>query len=81
MVAADLAFDSYEEINAVTAVLVSNKGVSAFNSGELVRVVVQQADSAHVTVRVYTARKVATNILARSDYSTIIFQSIELAMR
>jgi hypothetical protein len=80
-VAAGLAIDSYDQVNAATAVIVGKKGASAFSWGELVRVVVQQTDSAHVTVRVYTARRVATNITARGDYSTTIFQNIELGLK
>jgi hypothetical protein len=80
-VASGLAIDSFEQPDSATAVIVSKKGSSAFSWGELVRVVVQRADSAHVVVRVYSKRRMATNITAKGDYSSTIFQNMDLSLR
>lgn len=79
--AAGLAIDSYEAVDSTTSVIVAKKGASAFSWGELVRVVVQKTDAGHVMVRVYTARRLATNITAKGDYSDTIFQNIELSLK
>jgi hypothetical protein len=78
---AGLTVDSYEEVNDSTAVIVGKKGMSAWSWGELVRVVVQKSAADRVAVRVFTRRKMATNVTAKGDYSETIFANIELALR
>lgn len=80
-VASGLAIDSFEQPDSITAVIVAKKGTSAFSWGELVRLVVQEVDSTHALVRVYSKRKLATNVTARGDYSTTIFQNVELSLK
>jgi hypothetical protein len=78
---AGLAVDSYDQVNDSTAVLVAKKGTSAWSWGELVRVVVQGSSNNHVSVRVLSHRKLATNITAKGDYSATIFSNIDLALK
>ena len=62
---------------ASKAVLESGK-LDAY--GELVRVVVAQTPDRAVAVRVYTKRRLATNVTAKGDWSGPIFQQLDLIL-
>ena len=80
-VASGLAIDSFEQPDSATAVIVAKKSSSAWSWGELVRVVVQRADETHAVVRVYSKRRLATNVTAKGNYSNTIFQNMDLSLR
>jgi hypothetical protein len=80
-VQAGLAIDSFTDVDSSTAMIVAKKGSSLFSYGELVRVVVQRTGQNRTAVRVYTKRKLATNVTAKGDYSETIFENIALSLR
>lgn len=80
-VQAGLAIDSFTDVDSSTAMIVAKKGSSMWSYGELVRVVVQKAGENRATVRVYSKRKLATNVTARGNYSETIFENITLSLR
>ena len=60
--------------------LLGQKGMSLWSYGELVRVVARQTDSARTSVYVVTRRLLATNITAREDWSTALFDRMEVTL-
>ena len=76
--AAGLEVENVSQPDSVTWMIVAKKGMSLFSWGELVRVVVQPSpDSAAVVVRVFTKRRLATNITAKGDWSGAIFDELD----
>jgi hypothetical protein len=58
--------------------IAAKRGVSLLSWGELVRVVAQQTpDGTAVVVRVFTKRRLATNITAKGDWSGTIFEQLD----
>ena len=81
VVEAGLAIEEVTKVNEQTWMIIGKKGASGFTWGELVRVVVEQTAPTETTVRVYTQRKLATNITAKGDYSDAILSNIELKLK
>ena len=78
VLSAGLDVDAVSQPDSVTWMIVAKKGMSLFSWGELVRVVAQQTpDGAAVVVRVFTKRRLATNITAKGDWSGTIFDELD----
>jgi hypothetical protein len=77
VLAAGLAVDTVSQPDSLTWMIVAKKGMSLFSYGELVRVVVQQTTEGPVAVRVFTKRRLATNITARGDWSGKIYEQLD----
>jgi hypothetical protein len=76
-----LAIDSDEDLNDSTAIIVAKRGLHGWSWGELVRIVVQRAANDRTTVRVFSRRRMMTNILAKGDYSVTIFSDMDVGLR
>jgi hypothetical protein len=73
-----LEVDAVSQPDPATWMIVAKKGMSLFSWGELVRVVAQQTpDGTAVVVRVFTKRRLATNITAKGDWSGTIFEELD----
>ena len=81
VVDAGLTVEAVNKIDDKTSIIIGTKGMSAFSWGELVRVSVERTSDTETTVRVYTKRKVATNIFAKGDYSQDILSNIKFYLR
>lgn len=81
VVASGLAIDNASEVGNNTFVIVGKKDASVWSWGELVRVTVQGASESETTVRVYTKRRLATNVTARGDWADTVFSNIALQLR
>jgi hypothetical protein len=77
---AGLDVDTVSHPDSLTWMILAKKGGSLFSYGELVRVVVQQTPEGAVAVRVFTKRRLATNITARGDWSGPIFEKLDLIL-
>jgi hypothetical protein len=78
VVSAGLDVDQVSQPDSLTWMIIAKKGMSFFSWGELVRVVAQQTpDGAAVVVRVFTKRRMATNITAKDDWSGPIFERLD----
>ena len=78
VLAAGLDVDGVSQPDSATWMIVAKKGMSFFSWGELVRVVAQETpDRAAVVVRVFTKRRLATNITAKGDWSGTIFDELD----
>lgn len=78
VLAAGLDVDAVSQPDSATWMIVAKKGMSLFSWGELVRIVVQPTpDGATAVVRVFTKRRLATNITAKSDWSDTIFEELD----
>lgn len=77
MLEVGLSVEDSTKVNDHTYLIVGSKGLSAFSYGELVRLIVEETDPSEITVRVYTKRRLATNVTAKGDYSKEIFARIE----
>ena len=75
-----LKIEEANKIDGKTYMIIGKAGTSAFSWGELVRVVVQEQSPNLVAVRVLTKKKLATNVVAKGDYSRSILSSIELKL-
>ena len=80
MLAAGLNVDTVSTPDSLTWMIIAKKGMSLFSYGELVRVVVAQTPDRAVAVRVYTKRRLATNVTAKGDWSGPIFQQLDLIL-
>ena len=75
---AGLDVEAVSQPDSLTWMIIAKKGMSFFSWGELVRVVAQQTpDGAAVVVRVFTKRRMATNITAKGDWSGPIFERLD----
>jgi len=72
-----LNVDTVSTPDSLTWMIIAKKGMSLFSYGELVRVVVAQTPDGAVAVRVYTKRRLATNVTAKGDWSGPIFQQLD----
>lgn len=70
-----LGINTDRAVDDRTHMLVGEIGMSAFSYGEVVRAVVQEQDNG-TSVRVRTQRKLATNVIAKGDWSKDIFKKI-----
>jgi len=77
VLSADLEVDTVSQLDSLTWMIIATKGMSLFSNGELVRVVAQQTPEGAVAVRVFTRRRLATNITARGDWSGRIFEQLD----
>lgn len=77
VLSAGLAVDTVSQPDSLTWMIIAEKGVSLFSYGELVRIVIQQTPEGAVAVRVFTKRRLATNIPARGDWSGQIFAKLD----
>src|SRR2546430_6027325 len=77
VLAAGLNVDTVSPPDSLTWMIIAKKGMSLFSYGELVRVVVAQTPDRAVAVRVYTKRRLATNVTAKGDWSGPIFQQLD----
>ena len=77
VLAAGLDVDSVSQTDSLTWMIIAKKGMSLFSYGERVRVVVQQTADGPVAVRVFTKRRLATNITAKGDWSGPIFEQLD----
>jgi hypothetical protein len=75
--ATGLDVDTVAQLDSLTWMIIAKKGMSLFSYGELVRVVVQQTPEGAVAVRVFTKRRLATNIAAKGDWSGPIFDRLD----
>jgi len=80
VLAAGLNVDTVSTPDSLTWMIIAKKGMSLFSYGELVRVVVAQTPDRAVAVRVYTKRRLATNVTAKGDWSGPIFQQLDLIL-
>jgi S1-C subfamily serine protease len=71
--------DIYDDADGST-IIIGKRGMSAFSSGELVRVRVEPVDADRTIVRVLTKKVVATQVAARGDYSGENFSHIYLTL-
>jgi hypothetical protein len=55
--------------------------MSMSSYGELVRVTVQGMSESETEVKVYTKRRLATNVTARGDWADTVFSNIALQLR
>ena len=76
-----LAIDSDEDLDDSTAMIVAKRGFHGWSWGELVRIVVKRSANDRTTVSVFSRRRLVTNILAKGDYSDMIFSNMELGLR
>jgi hypothetical protein len=81
VMSAGLVIDSDERLNDSTEMIVAKRGLHGWSWGELVRMIVQRAPNDRTTVRVISRRRMATNILAKRDYSIMIFSDMEAGLR
>jgi bifunctional ADP-heptose synthase (sugar kinase/adenylyltransferase) len=81
LAASGLTIEDASEADDKTFVIVAKKATSTWSWGELVRVTVQAESEEKTTVRVYTRRKLATNITAKGDWADTVFTNIELQLR
>lgn len=77
VLAAGFDVDTVSQPDSLTWMIIAKKGISLFSYGEVVRVVVQQTPEGAVVVRVFTKRRLATNITAKGDWSTPIFDQLD----
>lgn len=77
VLSAGLEVDTVSQLDSLTWMIIAKKGMSLFSYGELVRVVAQQTAEGAVAVRVFTKRRLATNITARGDWSGRIFELLD----
>ena len=80
VLAVGLNVDTVSTPDSLTWMIIAKKGMSLFSYGELVRVVVAQTPDRAVAVRVYTKRRLATNVTAKGDWSGSIFQQLDLIL-
>jgi hypothetical protein len=80
VLSAGLDVDTVSTPDSLTWMIIAKKGMSLFSYGELVRVVVAQTPDRAVAVRVYTKRRLATNVTAKGDWSGPIFQQLDLIL-
>ena len=80
VLSAGLNVDSVATLDSLTWMIIAKKGMSLFSYGELVRVVVAQTPDGAVAVRVFTKRRLATNVTAKGDWSGPIFQQLDLIL-
>lgn len=73
-----LGIVQYEVTPDGCAMIIARKDMSAWSSGELVRVLIEGASDKQSRVTVYTQKVVATQVLAKGDYSPDIFSRIDL---
>lgn len=73
-----LGFDLAEqyEPTETTWVIIGASGMSLMSYGEYVRVTVEQIEENRTAARVYTKVKVATNVLAKRDYSSDVYAAM-----
>ncbi len=79
MVDAGLEMESVEKVDEDTYMLIGRTRASGWSWGELVRVVVlrNEDDPNKNIVRVYTKRRVGTNVTAKGSYTNTILSNIE----
>lgn len=77
VLAAGLDVDTVSQADSLTWMIIAKKGMSFFSYGELVRVVVHQTPEGPVAVRVFTKRRMATNITAKGDWSGPIYGQLD----
>ena len=77
VLSAGLNVDTVSTPDSLTWMIIAKKGMSLFSYGELVRVVVAQTPDRAVAVRVFTKRRLATNVTAKGDWSGAIFQQLD----
>ena len=76
-----LDIEDASEVNNRTFVILAQKGMSMSSYGELVRVTVQGMSESETEVKVYTKRRLATNVTARGDWADTVFSNIALQLR
>ena len=76
-----LAIDSDKDLDDSTTMIVAKRGFHGWSWGELVRIVVKRSANDRTTVSVFSRRRLVTNILAKGDYSDMIFSNMELGLR
>ncbi|MEJ7811912.1 MAG: hypothetical protein WKG32_15985 [Gemmatimonadaceae bacterium] len=81
VVESGFAIEETKQLNDSSWYILGKKGMSFASYGELVRVTVQRAGASEASVRVYTQKRVKTNVFAKGDYSKDIFSSIEFKLR
>lgn len=74
---AGFSLDRTEHPDSVTVLLIGHKGPNLVSSGAYVRVLLLASPDSAVTVRVLTKKAVATNLMARGNYSGTLFTLID----
>ena len=74
---AGFSVERQERPDSATAVLIGHKGMNLVSDGSYVRVMVLASADSTVTVRVLTKKAVATNVMARGNYSGTLFTLID----
>jgi hypothetical protein len=77
VLAAGLEVDTVSQQDSVTWMIIAKKGMSLFSYGEVVRIVVHQTTDGAVAVRVFTKRRLATNLTAKEDWSGPIYEELD----
>jgi hypothetical protein len=80
VLAAGLDVDTILQPDSLTWMIIARKGLSFFSYGELVRVVIYQTPEGPIAVRVFTKRRLATNITAKGDWSRPIYDRLDLIL-
>jgi bifunctional ADP-heptose synthase (sugar kinase/adenylyltransferase) len=81
IVQAGLTIKETSTADETGAIILAERGMSAFSWGELVRVIVQKSSERQTVVRILTMRRIAMNITAKADHSEAIFANISLALK
>jgi hypothetical protein len=78
MVDSGLELESVEKVDENTYMIIGKTRASGWSWGELVRVVIiNEENETKNTVRVYTKKRVGTNVTAKGSYTNTIFSNIE----
>lgn len=75
-----LRVESAYQVDESTWIIMAKAPTSWWSMGEMVRVTVERG-ARETTVRVYTRRKLATNVAAKGDYANTILSNLELKLR
>src|SRR5271163_4349781 len=74
---AGFSLERTERPDSATVLLIGHKGMNLVSAGSYVRVMVLASADSSVTVRVVTKKAVATNFMARGNYSGTLFSLID----
>ena len=78
---AGLGIEDAYEVDDDTFVIIGRARSSAFSYGGYARAVIERVAEGRTVVRVFTKRKVATNVTAKGDYSGPIFSTLTTELR
>lgn len=78
-----LNIESANEVQPGVWMIMAKAPTSWWSAGEIVRVVVDRSSTTpgEVMVRVYSRKRISTNIGAKGDYATTLLSNIDLKLR